>query len=56
MAYRIVVAGLGLVMFCLGAHPALAEFKVSTVSVSIASGTGGGYDTYGRLTARHLGK
>jgi tripartite-type tricarboxylate transporter receptor subunit TctC len=33
-----------------------AEFKPSTVSVSIASGTGGGYDTYGRLAARHLGK
>ena len=56
MAYRILVAGLGLVIFCLGAHPVLAEFKASTVSVSIASGTGGGYDTYGRLAARHLGK
>jgi tripartite-type tricarboxylate transporter receptor subunit TctC len=36
--------------------PAAAEFKVSSITVSIGSGTGGGYDTYGRLTARHLGR
>ena len=61
MAYRGLWAGLGVVacglgMAGLGGHPARAEFKASSVSVSIASGTGGGYDTYGRLTARHLGK
>ncbi|HTI88265.1 MAG TPA: tripartite tricarboxylate transporter substrate-binding protein [Alphaproteobacteria bacterium] len=36
--------------------PAAAEFKISSITVSIGSGTGGGYDTYGRLTARHLGR
>jgi tripartite-type tricarboxylate transporter receptor subunit TctC len=40
--------------FC--AADAHADFKATTVSVSIASGPGGGYDTYGRLAARHLGR
>ena len=56
MVYRALAAGLGLAAVCLGATDAAAEFKVSTITVSIASGTGGGYDTYGRLAARNLGK
>jgi tripartite-type tricarboxylate transporter receptor subunit TctC len=56
MVYRVLAAGLGLAAFCLGATDAAAEFKASSVTVSIGSGTGGGYDTYGRLASRHLGK
>lgn len=55
MLTRALAAGLGLAALCLGSADARAEFKVSTITVSIASGTGGGYDTYGRLAARHLG-
>jgi tripartite-type tricarboxylate transporter receptor subunit TctC len=56
MLTRVLAAGLGLAALCLGAAAARAEFRVSTITVSIASGTGGGYDTYGRLAARHLGR
>src|SRR5690348_1224763 len=56
MLTRALAAGLGLAAVCFGATAARAEFKVSTITVSIASGTGGGYDTYGRLAARHLGR
>ena len=53
----IVLAGLGLVLqFGLSAAPAAAEFKATTVSVYIPSGIGGGYDGYGRLVSRHLGR
>ena len=43
-----------------GANAAQAQdvasfYKGKTVSVVIASAAGGGYDTYGRLVARHLG-
>ena len=31
-----------------------ADFKGQTLTIAIASGTGGGYDAYGRLAARHL--
>ena len=45
---------------CVGASAAQAQdvasfYKGKTVSVVIASAAGGGYDTYGRLVARHLG-
>jgi tripartite-type tricarboxylate transporter receptor subunit TctC len=60
MVYRALAAGFGLAALGLGTTigvpGAAAELKVSTISLSIASGTGGGYDTYGRLAARHLGK
>jgi len=39
-----------------GASGAAAEFKASSVTLYIPSGIGGGYDTYGRLAARHLGR
>lgn len=40
-----------------GAGPAAAQtFDHKEVSVYIASGPGGGYDRYGRLIARHIGK
>lgn len=41
---------------CAGASEAAAQFKASAVSLYIPSGIGGGYDTYGRLAARHLGR
>ena len=31
-----------------------ADFKGQTITIAIGSGTGGGYDAYGRLAARHL--
>jgi tripartite-type tricarboxylate transporter receptor subunit TctC len=33
-----------------------ADFKGHTITIAIGSGTGGGYDAYGRLAGRHLGK
>jgi len=33
-----------------------ADFKGQTITIAIGSGTGGGYDAYGRLAARHLPK
>lgn len=56
MVYRILAAASLLAGMFGGVASALAEFKASTVTVSIPSNTGGGYDTYGRLAARHLGK
>jgi tripartite-type tricarboxylate transporter receptor subunit TctC len=41
------------------AGPARADdefYKGKTVNLIIATATGGGYDTYGRLVARHMGK
>jgi tripartite-type tricarboxylate transporter receptor subunit TctC len=47
--------------FCLlalyaGAPKAHAQFKASAVSLYMPSGIGGGYDLYGRIAARHLGR
>jgi tripartite-type tricarboxylate transporter receptor subunit TctC len=39
-----------------GAREAAAQFKPTAVSLYMPSGIGGGYDTYGRLAARHLGR
>lgn len=33
-----------------------ADFKGASITIAIGSGTGGGYDAYGRLAGRHLGK
>ena len=42
------------------AHPASAQedtyFKGKEISIGIGFGAGGGYDTYGRLMARHFGR
>jgi tripartite-type tricarboxylate transporter receptor subunit TctC len=35
---------------------AQADFRGETVSIQIGYGPGGGYDTYGRVLARHLGR
>ena len=43
-------------VLCIGVTDATAQFKASTVSLYMPSGIGGGYDTYGRLAARHLGR
>src|SRR5262245_15506268 len=45
----------------LAAHPAIAAepedfYKGKTISLVIGYSVGGGYDAYGRLVARHLGK
>jgi tripartite-type tricarboxylate transporter receptor subunit TctC len=65
MVHRVTARGLGLAAVAFGtvvlgtaAWPSLAaaEFKVSSITVSIGSGTGGGYDTYGRIASRHLGR
>ena len=54
------VAALAASLVC-AAMPAraddLAEFwRGKSVAMHIPAGPGGGYDTYGRLVARHLGK
>ncbi len=35
---------------------ASAQFKVANVTLYMPSGVGGGYDSYGRLASRHLGR
>jgi tripartite-type tricarboxylate transporter receptor subunit TctC len=49
------VAGV-LAILSLGADGAAAQFKAQSVSLYIPSGIGGGYDAYGRLASRHLGR
>ena len=58
MPYRFAVALAAAVMF---AAPAFADeiedfYKGKNITINIGYGTGGGYDSYTRLTARHLGK
>jgi tripartite-type tricarboxylate transporter receptor subunit TctC len=56
------IAALGLITFGLGwsqgtkADPVADFYKGKTVNVIVGFGPGGGYDEYGRLLARHLGK
>ena len=38
------------------AAPAQADFSGKTIRLYIGTGPGGGYDTYGRLVARHIGR
>jgi tripartite-type tricarboxylate transporter receptor subunit TctC len=54
-AWRRLTAVLGAT--CVLSLPAAAEdfYKDKTIQVVVASTTGGGYDAYGRLVARHLG-
>ena len=54
MMRRAVLAAL--VALCAGATSAVAEFKATTITLYIPSGIGGGYDIYGRLVGRHLGR
>jgi tripartite-type tricarboxylate transporter receptor subunit TctC len=56
MMQRIVSFMAVIVVLCAGATGAAAQFKAQTVTLYIPSGMGGGYDTYGRLAARHLGR
>jgi tripartite-type tricarboxylate transporter receptor subunit TctC len=51
---RTLTIGVALVL----AAPALADdvYKGKTINLIIATATGGGYDTYARLLARHLGR
>jgi tripartite-type tricarboxylate transporter receptor subunit TctC len=47
---------------CLAANTALAQdaveafYRGKTVTITVGSAVGGGYDTYGRLVGRHLGR
>ena len=52
------LAGLALVSFAGAAHAdPIADFYAGhSVTVLIPSGPGGGYDTYGRLISRHMGR
>ena len=49
---------LGVPALMLDATPALAQanFRDETISIQIGYGPGGGYDTYGRVLARHYGR
>ena len=50
---------LALLAGALACSPAAADdpfYKGKTISLIIGSNTSGGYDTYGRLLARHMGK
>jgi tripartite-type tricarboxylate transporter receptor subunit TctC len=50
-----ILAALGIVA-TVGVTGAAAQFKAPAVTLYIPSGIGGGYDTYGRLASRHLGR
>ena len=55
-ALRLMMAGVALAGGGMAqAQDVASFFRGKTVSVVIASAAGGGYDTYGRLVARHLG-
>jgi tripartite-type tricarboxylate transporter receptor subunit TctC len=49
-------AALAFAALVLNANTASAEFKATSLTLYMPSGIGGGYDTYGRLAARHLGR
>jgi tripartite-type tricarboxylate transporter receptor subunit TctC len=57
-----ILSALAISAFVLGAPPARAQdavanfYKGKTVTIVIGSTPGGGYDTYARLIARHIGK
>jgi tripartite-type tricarboxylate transporter receptor subunit TctC len=52
------VAGAALAVGALCLTPAIADdfYKGKTIKLYIGSGPGGGYDLFGRLVARHIGK
>src|SRR6185436_12501596 len=56
MQRSILTGACALVLFALPPVGAAAQFKAQSVSLYIPSGIGGGYDTYGRLASRHLGR
>jgi tripartite-type tricarboxylate transporter receptor subunit TctC len=56
MLGRIVSSFAVLAALCLFASGAAAQGNVPVVTLYIPSGIGGGYDTYGRLASRHLGR
>lgn len=54
-------AGLGMALACptvtsVGAQPASEFYKGKTIEMHIGYTSGGGYDVYGRIVARHMGK
>src|SRR5262249_56537649 len=57
-----VVLAASCVTACLGAGAAAAQdaveafYRGKTVTITVGSAVGGGYDTYARLVARHLGR
>jgi tripartite-type tricarboxylate transporter receptor subunit TctC len=61
MPYRLPCA-LAFVAFCLAANSPWAQdaveayYRGKTVTITVGSAAGGGYDTYARLVGRHLGK
>ena len=55
VSWMAILAALGVVATA-GVTGAAAQFKAAAVTLYIPSGIGGGYDTYGRLASRHLGR
>lgn len=53
---KMIAAVLGLSTVLTVCPPVQAQSPPSQISLVIASGVGGGYDLYGRLTAQHLGR
>ena len=59
MRARIQIAALGVLLAQCMAAPGQADdefFKGKTVTFVVSTAPGGGYDTYGRLLSRHLGR
>ena len=58
IAFAIAFAALAGVLVSLpaAAEPAADLFKGRKISVYVSTGPGGGYDAYGRMIARHLGR
>ena len=55
---RLLVAGTTVLTFIMAAYAQSAEdsYKGKTITYIVATSPGGGYDTYGRLISRYLGK
>jgi tripartite-type tricarboxylate transporter receptor subunit TctC len=56
MVRRTLTVACALATVLLGPTGALAQLRPTSVTLYIPSGIGGGYDSYGRLASRHLGR
>jgi tripartite-type tricarboxylate transporter receptor subunit TctC len=56
LTFSILALSLGTAVPALGQDSVEQFFRGKTINIYVGSSAGGGYDTYGRLVARHLGK
>jgi len=57
LSYLVLIIAIGLACICSAAHATTHDFyKGKTIRMIVGLAPGGGYDTYSRLIARHMGK